>query len=160
MKISERFTDYGLIGGFFWLMQLAVWLVVVGRTGWSNYLQTFTTTLNSFPAQAIGPLVALLGAIGLIAVFTTGLLLDILGAWFFRRIEMIVFDSHARQHSHWFQKVADLHSSYIQEDWSLLLSIPPNKTQLREGFKLWTMGGIKYNWLVTRQRGLALWPNW
>ena len=154
MKISDRFTDYGLIGGFFWLLQLTVWLVIAGRNGWSDHLQTFTTTLNILPAPAIAPLVALLGAIGLIAVFTTGLLLDLLGSWFFRTVEMIVFDRHVRQHSHWLHRVADLHSAYLQEDWSLLVSLPPYKTQLLEslkGFKVWNIRDMKDYWLLTRQ---------
>jgi hypothetical protein len=32
MKISDRFTDYGLIGGFFWLLQLGIWYVVNAMT--------------------------------------------------------------------------------------------------------------------------------
>jgi hypothetical protein len=154
MKISDRFTDYGLIGGFFWLLQLAVWLVIAGRNGWSDYLQRFTTTLNILPASAIAPFMALLGAIGLVAVFTTGLFLDLLGSFNLRAVERLIFVNHARQHCHWFQRFADLHSAYLQEDWSLLLSVPPYKTQLREslkGLKVWNIRDMKDSWLLTWQ---------
>lgn len=154
MKISDRFTDYGLIGGFFWILQLAVWLVIVGRNGWTAYLNTFTATLNVLPAAAVAPFVALLGALALIAVFTTGLLLDLLGSWYTRATEMMVFVRHARYHNHWFQRVADLHSAYIQEDCSLLLSVPPYKTQFRVSlkfFKVWNKRDREDYWLLVRR---------
>jgi hypothetical protein len=153
MKISDRFTDYGLIGGFFWILQLAVWIVIVGRDGWTTYLHTFAATLNALPPPAVAPFVTFLGALGLIAVFTTGLLLDLLGSSYLRATEMMVFVRHARQHSHWFQSLANLHSAYIQEDCSLLLSVPPFKTQFREFmfFKLWNKRYMKDHWLLARR---------
>jgi hypothetical protein len=40
MKISDRFTDYGLIGGFFWLLQCLVWGVgIFPIVGWDHLLQ-------------------------------------------------------------------------------------------------------------------------
>jgi hypothetical protein len=139
MKISDRFTDYGLIGGFFWILQLVLCLVV-GRTEWADHLHKFTATLNGVPASAFPPFVALLGALGLIAVFTTGLLLDLLGSsYFLGMVEMMVFVRHAREHIHWFQRVADLNKAYIQEDCSLLLNVPPYRSQFAflKVFKVW-----------------------
>jgi hypothetical protein len=48
MKISDRFTDYGLIGGFFWILQLVIWLTV-GRTRWTDHLHNLASTLSGVP---------------------------------------------------------------------------------------------------------------
>jgi hypothetical protein len=58
-------------------------------------------------------------------------------------VEMRVFVRQARQHRHWFQRVADLNKAYVQEDWSLLLNIPSSKSYkskflaILKGLKLW-----------------------
>ncbi len=125
------------------MLQLAVWLLI-GGTGWADYLHKFIATLNVVPAPALSPFVALLGVLGLIAVFTTGLLLDLLGSSYFRMVKMRVFVREAREHIHWFQGVADLYKAYIQEDWSLLLNIPPYKGalgRLMDALSLWNKRG-------------------
>jgi hypothetical protein len=153
MKISDRFTDYGLIGGFFWMLQLAIW-PVIDRTGWADALHYFTGALVSVPKEALPSFVALLGAFGLIAVFTTGLLLDLLGSSYFLATEMMVFARHVRQHIHWLQRVTDLNTDYIQEDWSILINAPTYRNQLRASlkfFKLWNERDRKGCWLVVRE---------
>jgi hypothetical protein len=99
--------------------------------------------------------VALLGGLGVIAVFTTGLVLDLLGSSYFRVVEMRIFVRHTRQHIHWFQRVADLNSAYIQEDCSLLLNTIPFVSQFRESLKLslFLTTGNEWDWVVLLRRG-------
>ena len=121
------------------MLQLAIW-ILIGTPGWADHIHEFTATLNGVSASAVPPLAAMLGVLGLIGVFTTGLLLDLLGSSCFRMIETMVFVRHAHQHIHWFQGFADLNRAYIQEDSSLLLNYPPYKSQFLaslKAFKVW-----------------------
>jgi hypothetical protein len=138
MKISDRFTDYGLIGGFFWLLQCSVWgFFSFARVGREDLLQRLITVLTRVPAAYVPSLVALLGALAIIAIFTTGLLLDLLGSSYFRNIEVRVFITHLRRNKRWLERVVDQHKDYIQEDWSQLLDAPRlwSKATLSVGFK-------------------------
>ena len=141
MKISERLSDYGLIGGFFWMLQaIIIWLTVLSDdASWTSDLEQLRVTVNNFPNAAFSVLVALFGTAGLISVFATGLVLDLLSSSFFRTIEMYIFVKHARRHRHWFQRVADANSAYIQEDLTVLLTHPSLKHFLNtSGLKIWT----------------------
>ena len=86
MKISDRFTDYGLIGGLFWVFQFIIWFV------WSGIpaLKVFDTFVADF-GRISGSAATLTAAVGVIAVFSTGLLLDVVGAFAFRSYEMLLF---------------------------------------------------------------------
>jgi hypothetical protein len=134
MKISDRFTDYGVIGGFFWMLQFALW--ASHSSGWAGLLKQFTNTINLVPPSASPSFVALLGAVGLIVVFTTGMLLDLFGSAYFRTWEATVFTNHVRRHLHWFQKVMDLSKDYVQDDVATLLANLSLSVQMRMSLKL------------------------
>jgi hypothetical protein len=119
MKISDRFTDYGLIGGLFWFLQILTPLLMLGDVR-GETIRTILGPLNAIST----PLVSILGAIGLIIVFTTGLLLDILGSAMFRLLEVRVFVNYTRQHINWLKRLLDLNTAYVQDDLSLLLTVP------------------------------------
>ncbi len=90
MQIGSRFTEYGLTGGFFWICQL-LFLVYSGqaKTLLSN-LSSVKLDPTSWISQ-IGP--TAISALAIIAVFVTGLLLDLF-AVYFRPMEMRVFRQH------------------------------------------------------------------
>ena len=76
MKISEQFTDYGLIGGFFWMLLLSIWVGYGFPTiPWDTLISEFRNDLTSVPAPALTAVTALLGAFAIIVIFTTGLLI-------------------------------------------------------------------------------------
>jgi hypothetical protein len=124
MKISDKFTDYGLIGGFFWALQVA--LVVsfgfgsVKSINWGE----FGKAVARIPSGVVSPLAAVLGAVVLIAIFTTGLLLDLCGSTLYFFAEMTTFQKHARHNDLWVGKLVNQHQDYIQNDWELILSAP------------------------------------
>src|SRR5436190_19523735 len=79
MQIGSRFTEYGLTGGFFWICQL-LFLVYSGqaKTLLSN-LSSVKLDPTSWISQ-IGP--TAISALAIIAVFVTGLLLDLFAVYF------------------------------------------------------------------------------
>jgi hypothetical protein len=140
MKISDRFTDYGLIGGFFWMLQCSVWgFFTFPKGGWDQLLQGLKPGLTEISTTAlpyVPSLVALLGALAIIAIFTTGLLLDLLGSAFFRGLEARVFIAHLRRNKRWLESVMDQNKDYIQEDFLQLLDANPIKKGLHTSIKL------------------------
>src|SRR5712691_8257560 len=98
MQIDRRFADYGLTGGLFLVCQLSLL--------WA--LGYWPTVLNELQALRLPPDNSLLapiitgfaGALAVIAVFVTGLILDLLAS-FFRNIEMKVFATHLGYNRDW-----------------------------------------------------------
>jgi hypothetical protein len=141
MKISDRFTDYGLIGGFFWLLQFALMATFGIRRFWlAGEVHSLETLLKDLPPGALPPLAALVGALALTAIFATGLLLDLFGSTYFRGTEMNVFIWYARRNALWVQRLFDQHKDYIQNDWSVLFSaaigVPHWKKQISAVIRL------------------------
>ena len=141
MKISDRLTDYVVIGGFFWITQCVVLFVVgFGHIDWTSQLGNFHALIARIPDKALGPLVALLGAFGLVTVFTTGVFLDLLGSSYFRPIELNAFQTHAKKNALWMQGFIRRYEDYIQDDWLMVLRSPGYKEFFRvalKGVRFW-----------------------
>lgn len=141
MKISDRLADYVVIGGFFSITQCAVLFAVgFGQLNWAVQLGNFQTLIAKVPNGAIGPLAALLGAFGLVTVFTAGVFIDLLGSIYFRSIELNAFQAHAKKNALWMQQFTNRYTTYIQDDWSIVLSSPRFRDGFRVGFtglRLW-----------------------
>jgi hypothetical protein len=98
MQFDRRFADYGLTGGFFLICQLGLlWALGHGKT-------IFDMLHKGALPQEIswaGPIITgFAGALGIIAVFVVGLLLDLLAS-LFRSLEMRVFARHLSRNSNW-----------------------------------------------------------
>src|ERR1700759_4500994 len=103
MKISDRFTEYGLIGGLFWMMQaLLLWLVMPGSASLPVEL---IKNFGKISPGAQSGLTALLGALAVVVIFTTGLLLDLFGSFYFRHIETRAFHALAKTHESWLRRL-------------------------------------------------------
>jgi hypothetical protein len=139
MKISDRLTDYALVGGFFWILQSAAMIAETasGNTRWTNLLQSFEASLKDMPPGALSPLSALLGALALITIFVTGLLLDLFGSFSFRDSEMGVFIRCLHKNKRWLQRLSDQNEDYFQDDMATLLNALPmlSKKQLLVGLE-------------------------
>ena len=110
MQISNRFTEYGLTGGFFWICQLIlIW--------WYGQTQTILSTVQ-IPGGQIGStaIMSLVTAVAIIAVFVTGLLLDLFAA-FFRRLEMGVFQQQLARNRDWLGRLITNHKDYCKADY-------------------------------------------
>jgi hypothetical protein len=93
---------------------------LIGSTNWGD----FSKVAAQIPSGVISAVAAVLGAVALIAIFTTGLLLDLVGSWLYRAAEMTLFQKHAKQNAIWMEKLVNLHQDYIQNDWKVILSAP------------------------------------
>jgi len=132
LKISDRFTDYGLIGGFFWLLQCSLLGIVFWpMPGWDPLLPAVCKDLIALPPSAYPVLAALLGALALIVIFTTGLLLDLLGSSYFRVVEANIFIAHLRRNKRWMERLMKENGDYIQDDWLQLLGTSPDWSKAR-----------------------------
>ena len=79
MQIGSRFTEYGLTGGFFWICQF----ILLWRSGQTQTLLSNLSTVQLQIAKDIPiPITSLVSALAIIAVFVTGLLLDLFAVYF------------------------------------------------------------------------------
>jgi hypothetical protein len=125
MRISDRLTDYVVVGGFFWIALFTLTSVMAfGVLRWTNPVTAVPALMENVPDKAITPLVALLGALTIVIVFTTGVFLDLLAGYFFRGEEMRVFQSHAKKNDSWMHALVARNEDYIQTDWATILSAP------------------------------------
>jgi len=115
MQIGSRFTEYGLTGGFFWICQLIL-LWYYGKIQW--LLTNLPTVQIPSEISQIGStaITGLVSALGIIAVFVAGLLLDLF-AVFFRSMEMRVFDRHLVRNRDWLCRLIADHKGYCAADY-------------------------------------------
>lgn len=90
MKISDRLSDLGLVGAFFWTILAATW-----------YLFGFWT-LPPLSAVTVSA-VALFAVPGLVIVFATGLFLDMFASRWFESSEIRMFAGHLKQNRKWLE---------------------------------------------------------
>jgi hypothetical protein len=138
MKISDRFTDYGLIGGFFWLLQCSLFAIVFLPMAWDDSLPPICKDLAAALSASSNPVLAgLLGALGLIVIFTTGLLLDLLGSSLVRGTEAYIFVKHLQRNSTWLGRLMQENGDYVQDDWAQLSGAPMSwsRENILIGFK-------------------------
>lgn len=95
MKLWERYAEYGLIGTFFWVSALlALWAnqqtIINHQGGMEALLHDTLILLNQKEFQS-NTMSAILSALGITAVFCTGLLIDLLSPVFFIPLEIFYF---------------------------------------------------------------------
>jgi len=111
VRISNRFIDNGVTGGFFLAGQfilLALW----GLTGWIKPLTDLT--VSSFLQPTVNTLLA---ALGIISIFFFGLLLDLLATGFspFIQEEIISMKSHLDHNQDWLEETLEKEDPYFKE---------------------------------------------
>jgi len=131
MQFIRRFADYGLTGGFFLICQL----VVLWPFG---YLSTIVDKLQALPIPSltdtslVGPIfTGFAGALGVIAVFVVGLLLDLFASYF-RPLEMRVFARHLSRNSDWLINLVEAHKVYCATDYETIQRAFPDASITRE----------------------------
>jgi hypothetical protein len=135
MQFDRRFADYGLTGGFFLICEFVLLLAF----GYWPKLQALRLPLPA-DTSVIGPIMTgFAGALGIIAVFVFGLLLDLLAS-LFRVTEMRVFTYHLNHNNDWLIQLAKDHKAYCGRDYETVqnafgaLGQLPLTRQLRAGF--------------------------
>ncbi len=132
MQIGSRFTEYGLTGGFFWICQF-IFLWRSGQT--QTLLGKLSTVQNQIPEHLPIAITSLVSALAIIAVFVTGLLLDLL-AGYFRPLEMGVFHKHLVRNRDWLGRLIANHKGYCEADYEEFerqfdRTSPPSASQKR-----------------------------
>lgn len=89
MKISDRFLDYGLTGGFFWAVQIIL-LILFFPSIWHTM---GVMAIGAIPENLSGSANSIFAALGIIAIFFTGALLDLF-APFYSLAEMFEIRKH------------------------------------------------------------------
>jgi hypothetical protein len=114
MQIDRRFADYGLTGGFFLICQLGLlWRLEY----WPEILNQFQALRLPSDTSLLAPIITgFAGAFALIAVFVTGLILDLVAS-LLRGVEMRVFFHHLNRNSAWLTGLIDGHEVYCKADY-------------------------------------------
>ncbi len=127
---TTRLAAYGITGAFFWLLQLVTLLSLLAFSG-HQPSGTVTLLLRSLDTLAVPqgfqPLVnSLLTVLGTLLVFFTGLVLDLIGAYFVIW-DMASFHRHIRAHRDWLDGLLMRQKPPVREDYHELMSrfVPP-----------------------------------
>jgi len=140
MNISTRFTEFAMTGAFFWISQFVLF-GFVHEDELMTYLPQWMGVLYGYevliPQALQGAMGAMLTAFGLIGIFVTGLVMDLLGVYF-TPLERIIFNRHVSRNHDWLNGATaecspSVHADYIQlkENFGTGFIVPPKKTMLR-----------------------------
>ena len=125
VKISDRLSDFGVVGAFFWTLLGAV-----------CYLFGFLPARNELDATTL----AALGVPALAVVFTTGLFLDVFSSRWFEGVEIDAFASHLKENEHWIDAVLQENKNYSRTDMEVLVAAgnKQKKSKLAANLGLWS----------------------
>jgi hypothetical protein len=158
MQIDRRFADYALTGGFFLICHLGMlWAL--------GYWPSIHSGLEKLELSPNTPLVAsivtgFVGALAVIAVFTVGLILDLLAS-ILRGPEMRIFARHLDHNSEWMTSFIEAHKAYCGSDYETfrraIHELPTPFARLKRDFtdpsRLWRreewcrlVAEAKFNW--------------
>jgi hypothetical protein len=147
MQIGSRFTEYGLTGGFFWICQF----ILLWCSGQIQPLQSNVSTVQLHIAKDIPiPITSLVTALAIIAVFVTGLLLD-LSAVYFRPLEMGVFRRHLVRNRDWVGRLIADHKGYCEADYEEFERLPKDMPKRSYILLFWNQEWRQRAWAVLRQ---------
>lgn len=108
-----------MTGAVFWICQILLFTIGTGEIEGAKLLNSlghFIGTDNTQPDFLHDTAGSLLTVFGLIAIFVTGLLLDMVGSIFFLQ-EMRIFGRHVSQNKDWLDKMTSTCSSAVSKDY-------------------------------------------
>lgn len=126
MNISPRFTEFGMTGAFFWISQTLFFGLGYGQTlvdiipQWVKVWNGYQAMLPQVMQDTAG---SLLTAFGIIGIFVTGLILDLLGSYF-ALLELTIFSRHLVRNRSWLDTLARQCPKNVKNDYE----------KLRDGF--------------------------
>lgn len=126
MLISERYSEYGITGAFFWIIQIFMLIKFYDDSPlsiWQNWMSEIAPFFSAIPDILQVSVAGVLGAIGIMAIFIAGLLLDLLGILLSFQ-ERIVFTKQLIQSKFWLQPFTEKNKSFLGSDYEILISSP------------------------------------
>jgi len=122
MNISSRFSEFGMTGAFFWIAQI-IYFALVHDTELQELVPAWIASLNHYQAltdalpQTFKDVAgSMLTAFGLIGIFVTGLILNLLGSYFFL-FEDIYLNRHLEKNHSWLDKMIDECPGAVHDDY-------------------------------------------
>jgi len=125
VNISARFTEFGMTGAFFWIAQLIYLalthddVILQAMPHWQAFFDQYQELGESLPPALSETAGSLLTAFGLIGIFVTGLILNLLGSYFFA-FENIFFARHLARNADWMSGMMRGCTGAVQEDYRLI----------------------------------------
>ncbi|HEB92313.1 MAG TPA: hypothetical protein ENI94_02380 [Gammaproteobacteria bacterium] len=122
MNISSRFSEFGMTGAFFWIAQIIYFALVHDMElqqlapGWITSLNHYQTLTEALPQTFKDVAGSLLTAFGLIGIFVTGLILNLLGSYFFL-FEDIYLNRHLEKNHDWLDKMVNACPGAVHDDY-------------------------------------------
>jgi hypothetical protein len=127
MLISDKYSEYGVTGAFFWVTQLFVILVISEKPLeiWRAWMMIIEPFFEVIPATLKVSIAGVLAALGIMAIFVAGLLLDLLGSYYIIP-ETFIFRHQIEKNRDWLSHFVEENSSFIKEDFDYFLTHPEN----------------------------------
>ncbi|HHI94908.1 MAG TPA: hypothetical protein ENK04_15635 [Gammaproteobacteria bacterium] len=118
MNFGARFSEFGMTGAVFWICQILLFTIGTGEAAgeqFLNMLSAFIGTEEQSPIlkSAAGSLLTIFGLIG---IFVTGLVLDMIGSIFFMQ-EMRIFGGHISRNTDWLSSMTKKCSVSVAKDY-------------------------------------------
>src|SRR6266496_11831 len=131
MNISTRITEYSITGGLLWvnvflfatLVNLPVDQITLNAAlqkwvTWYAAMKPLAATLTALPTTLQSSLGTLLGALAIIAIFISGILLDLIAPVFFVRVEFYFFRKCLVQKNRgWLDRLIAANGEFIAADY-------------------------------------------
>ena len=123
MNISPRFTEFGMTGAFFLLSQIGVLLVLDSSSQFASLFHKWAVVMNTYqnslPEMLQKTTNSLFTVVGVIFIFITGLILDLIGSYF-AFLEMILFSRHLHRNQVWLNEVSAQCQANVKDDYQTL----------------------------------------
>jgi len=119
MNFGARFSEFGMTGAVFWICQILLFTIGTGHIQGAELLtdiEHFIGTDKTHSSVLQSAAGSLLTVFGLIGIFVTGLVLDMVGSIFFMQ-EMRIFGGHITRNSDWLDNMTDKCSTAITDDY-------------------------------------------
>lgn len=122
MNISSRFTEFGMTGAFFWISQIVFFGLAYDQQladlipRWVSVWNSYQAGLPKVLEDSAGSLLTVFGVIG---IFITGLILDLMGSYF-AFSELTIFNRHLKRNQNWLNDMTRQCPENIQQDYRAL----------------------------------------
>ena len=137
MNISTRITEYSITGGLLWVnvflfatlfsLSLHQQTITIANalqvwSAWFGALAPLKSGLDALPAPLQGSIGTLLGALGIIVIFFSGILLDLISPVFFVPFELYYFRKWLVSRSRgWLDPLIAANKDFIEKDYGIFV---------------------------------------
>lgn len=147
MKLSTRFSEYAVLGTFWWIAQ-CVTLLLTGNQGFvSRLLSKMSAIYSAIPPESHFSANSLMAASAFVVVLLTGYCFDVVGSacvfW-----EMRCFHKQVRHHREWMFNLARKHDKLFLDDLESLSNDFQDWCSWESFRSKETFGEMRRNWLV------------